>query len=150
MTSMKRQACIVVIGNTSFRRGPTLDGTTLTIQLQAAQAAIQDAGLRSSQIDAVCPYVSLSIAEEYAVHLGIRDLRYQSTAHVGGACPGASLANAVMAVTCGQADYALVPGGWYGFSGKKVRELVGDLYESDVELPRRRSMRWRRRRGRGM
>ncbi len=31
--------------------------------------------------------MSLSIAEEFAVHMGIRDLRYQATSHMGGACP---------------------------------------------------------------
>jgi acetyl-CoA acetyltransferase len=29
-----------------------------------------------------------------------------------------------MAVCSGQADYVLMPGGWYGYSGRKVRELV--------------------------
>lgn len=130
MGSIKNQACIVGIGNTPFRRSKEPDGTGLTIQLKAAQLAIADAGLEPRQIDGVCPYVSLSIAEEFAVHLGIRDLRYQATSHVGGACPGASLANAAMAVTTGQAEYVLMPGGWYGFSGKKVRELV----VSDVTL----------------
>lgn len=127
MASIKNQACIVGIGHTPYRRASVPDGTGLTIQLKAAEAAIADAGLTNHQIDAVLPYVSLSIAEEFAVHLGIRDLRYQATSHVGGACPGGSLANAAMAVTLGQAEYALIPGGWYGFSGKKVRELVADV-----------------------
>ena len=121
---------MVGIGNTPYTRGPRSDGSNLTLQLQAAELAIEDAGLTSEQIDGVLPYVSLGIAEEFAVHLGIRDLRYQATSHVGGACPGASLANAVMAVSTGLANYVLMLGGWYGYSGRKVRELV----ISDVSL----------------
>jgi acetyl-CoA acetyltransferase len=124
MFSIKDQACIVGIGHTPYSRGSDEEPNNLTIQLRAAEIAIEDAGLQSSQIDGVVPYVSLGIAEEFAVHLGIRDLRYQATSHVGGACPGASLTNAAMAVCSGQADYVLMPGGWYGYSGRKVRELV--------------------------
>jgi acetyl-CoA acetyltransferase len=124
MSSIKDQACIVGIGHTPYTRGSDQEPNNLTIQLRAAEIAIADAGLESSQIDGVVPYVSLGIAEEFAVHLGIRDLRYQATSHVGGACPGASLTNAAMAVCSGQADYVLMPGGWYGYSGRKVRELV--------------------------
>jgi acetyl-CoA acetyltransferase len=124
MLSLKDQACMVGIGNTPYTRGPRSDGSNLTLQLQAAELAIEDAGLNSNQIDGVLPYVSLGIAEEFAVHLGIRDLRYQATSHVGGACPGASLTNAVMAVSTGLANYVLMLGGWYGYSGRKVRELV--------------------------
>jgi acetyl-CoA acetyltransferase len=130
MAALKDQACIVGIGHTAYARGSEKTPDNFTIQLRAAEAAIADAGLESSQIDAVVPYVSLGIAEEFAVNLGVRDLRYQATSHVGGACPGASLTNAVMAVCCGQADYVLMPGGWYGYSGRKVRELV----VSDVTL----------------
>ena len=90
MFSIKDQACIVGIGHTPYARGSDEEPDNLTIQLRASEAAIEDAGLASSQIDGVVPYVSLGIAEEFAVHLGIRDLRYQATSHVGGACPGAS------------------------------------------------------------
>lgn len=124
MSSIKEQACIVGIGQTPFTRGTDEEPNDFRLQLRAAEAAIEDAGLESGQIDGVCPYVSLGIAEDFAVHLGIRDLRYQATSHVGGACPGASLANAAMAVSAGLANYVLMPGGWYGYSGRKVREVV--------------------------
>lgn len=74
MISLKDQACIVGIGQTRYRRGPDMDGTNLTIQLQACEAALADAGLRSQQINGVIPYMNLGIAEELAVNLGIKDL----------------------------------------------------------------------------
>jgi len=101
MSSLKDQACIVGVGQTPFTRGSDEEPDDFRLQLRASEAAIEDAGLESQQIDAVLPFVSLGIAEEFAVHLGIRDLRYQATSHVGGACPGASLANAAMAVSAG-------------------------------------------------
>ncbi len=124
MGSFKNQACIVGIGQTKYSRGPGTGKTDLSLQLEASIAALDDAGLQRSDIDGVLPFVCLGIAEEFAVHLGIEDLRYQSTSHLGGAAPGASLANAAMAVTAGLADTILIPGGWYGFSGRRVREVV--------------------------
>ncbi|TAK52151.1 MAG: transporter [Gammaproteobacteria bacterium] len=125
MTTLRDRACIVGIGRTPYTRGPLPEGANnLTLQLQAAVAAIADAGLRNRDIDAILPFVSLGNAEDFAVNLGIEDLRYQATSHLGGACPGASLLNAAMAVSCGIADYVLIPGGWYGYSGRRVREVV--------------------------
>lgn len=122
---LRDRACIVGIGCTSYTRGPLPEGkNNLTLQLEASVSAIADAGLRNGDIDGILPFVGLGIAEDFAVNLGVEDLRYQATSHLGGACPGASLLNAVMAVTCGVANYILVPGGWYGFSGRRVREVV--------------------------
>jgi acetyl-CoA acetyltransferase len=125
MASLKDKACIVGIGRTPYTRGPLPEGrNNLTLQLEASVAAIADAGLSNKQIDGILPFVSLGIAEDFAVNLGVEDLKYQATSHLGGACPGASLLNAVMAVTCGIANYVLVPGGWYGYSGRRIREVV--------------------------
>ncbi len=124
MESLKDKACIVGIGQTPYRRCKVPDGTNLTLQLQAAEAAIADAGLKNKDIDAILPFFGLDIAEAFAVNLGIEDLRYQATSHLGGAAPGASLWNAAMAVHSGVANYVLIPGGWYGYSGRRVRQVV--------------------------
>lgn len=124
MRSLRDEACIVGIGQTPYTRSPQMDGTNLTLQLRACEAAIADAGLHASQIDAILPFPSLAIAEEFAVHLGITDLRYQTTAHLGGAAPGAAIATAAMAVATGVATHVLVPGGWHGYAGPRVREVV--------------------------
>ncbi|MBW2289861.1 MAG: transporter [Deltaproteobacteria bacterium] len=125
MSALQGKACIVGIGNTPYRRGT--DGpvdTSLRIELEACEAAIADAGLRPSDIDGILPFYGLSIAEVLAVNLGVEDLKYQATSHVGGAGPGASLANAAMAVEAGLASHVLIPGGWYGFSGRRVRQII--------------------------
>jgi acetyl-CoA acetyltransferase len=126
VTSLKDKTCIIGIGQTPYTRGKEkeVDGTNLTIQLKACEAAIADAGLANKQVDGILPFASLNIAEDFAVHLGIQDLRYQATLHVGGAAPGSSIATAAMAVNAGMCTYALIPGGWYGYSGRRVREVV--------------------------
>jgi acetyl-CoA acetyltransferase len=126
MTALQGETCIVGIGATPFRRGGTDDdpSSNLTIELQACELAIKDAGLKNQDIDGITPFFGISLAEELAVNLGIRDLSYQATSHVGGAGPGASLANAANAVVSGMAKHVVIPGGWYGYSGRRVRQIV--------------------------
>ena len=124
MSSLRGQACIVGIGHTEYRRAKEPEGTNLTLELRAAQAAIADAGLRTRDVDGILPFFGLDIAEEFAVHLGIADLRFQMTSHLGGAAPGASIATAAMAVSSGIASHVLIPGGWWGYAGRRVREVV--------------------------
>ena len=124
MSGLRAQACIAGIGHTEYTRAKAPAGTNLTLELRAARSAIDDAGLRAGEIDAILPFFGLDLAEELAVHLGIADLRFQMTSHLGGAAPGASIAVAALAVTSGIAKHVLVPGGWWGYAGRRVREVV--------------------------
>ncbi len=125
MSALQNEACIVGIGQTPFLRGTDDDcSSSLRVELQACEAAIKDAGLSNKDIDGILPFYGLSIAEDLAVNLGVRDLAYQATSHVGGAGPGASVANAANAVVAGLANYVIIPGGWYGYSGRRVRQIV--------------------------
>jgi len=96
----------------------------LSLQLQAAVRAVEDAGLRIKQIDGLMPFPGLSTAEELAANLGIENLRFAATVHMGGAAPVASLQSAAMAVAAGVADYVLLPAGWAAYSGRRAREWV--------------------------
>lgn len=96
----------------------------LGVQLQAAVRAIEDAGLTNKQIDGVMPFPNLGTAEEFAVNLGIENLRYAATLHMGGAAPVASLQGAAMAVAAGIADYVLIPAGWNAYSGRRAQDTV--------------------------
>lgn len=116
------QACIVGIGETVYCRKPGSGLSQMALQLKAALAAIADAGLKASQIDGIMPFPNLGKAEALAANLGCADLRFAATINMGGAAPVASLCMAGMAVSSGAADYVLVPGGWNGYSGERVRE----------------------------
>ncbi len=121
---VKDKACIVGIGQTPFCRKPGSGLSELALQLKAATAALDDAGLRGRQIDGIMPFPNLGKAESFAANLGCANLRFAATLHIGGAAPVASLHTAAIMVTAGAADYVLVVGGWNGFSGSRVRETT--------------------------
>jgi acetyl-CoA acetyltransferase len=122
--SVKDQACIVGIGETDYCRKPGSGMTQLGIQLKASMNAIAEAGLSPSRIDGIMPFPNVGNAEELAANLGCANLRYAATIHMGGAAPVASLQAAAAAVVAGMADYVLLPAGWNGYSGARVRQTV--------------------------
>ena len=121
---MKDRACIVGIGETAYVRKPGSGLSQLGLQLQAAVRAIEDAGLRPREIDGLLPFPTLGSAEELAANLGCESLRFAATLHMGGAAPVASLQAAAAAVSTGVARHVLIPAGWNGYSGTRVRETV--------------------------
>ncbi|MBD5802173.1 lipid-transfer protein [Azoarcus sp. Aa7] len=122
----KDKACIVGIGETPFCRKPGSGLSEMGIQLKAAVAALEDAGLKAAQIDGILPFPNVGKAEAFAASLGCENLRFAATLHMGGAAPVGSLRMAAMAVTSGAADYVMVPGGWNGYSGARVRETAAN------------------------
>ena len=121
---MKSQACIVGIGQTDYCRAPGSGMSQIGLQLQASTRAVADAGLKPASIDGIMPFPNLANAEEIAANLGCANLRFAATVHTGGAAPVASLNIAAAAVTSGMASYVLLPAGWNGYSGVRVRQTV--------------------------
>lgn len=130
---MKPQACIVGIGETDYCRKPGSKMSRLKLQLKASSQALADAGLSPVFIDGIMPFPNLGKAEEFAANLGCENLRFAVTINMGGAAPVASLEAAAAAVTEGLANYVLLPAGWNGYSGARVRETVSD--EAITSLP---------------
>ena len=121
MHSLKDQACIVGVGETDFTRGS--GRTDLSLMLEASMNAIKDAGLTPHDIDGIIPPPLPSTAEHFAANLGVEDLRYSVTVHMGGASPVTSIQSAAMAVASGVAKNVLIPLGWNGYSGMRVRNM---------------------------
>jgi acetyl-CoA acetyltransferase len=121
MYSLKDQACIVGVGETAYTRGS--GKTDLALMLEASMKAITDAGLTPHDIDGIIPPPLPSTAEHFAANLGVEDLRYSVTVHMGGASPVTSLQSAAMAIACGVAKNVLIPLGWNGYSAMRVRNL---------------------------
>lgn len=124
MINLKDQASIAGIGETKYVRKPGSGLSQLALQLQAAKAAADDAGLSLKDIDGLMPFPNLGNAEEFAANLGIENLRFAATVHTGGAAPLASVRIAAMAVCTGAADAVLIPAGWNGYSGARTRQTV--------------------------
>jgi 3-oxoacyl-[acyl-carrier-protein] synthase III len=80
--SLRDQAAIVGIGETDYVRGTKR--TAMDQMLEAAQKAIADAGLKPGDIDGIIPPPMYTIAEEVAASLGIEDVAFSTTMHMGG------------------------------------------------------------------
>src|SRR5579863_8473911 len=118
MNTIKDKACIVGVGESEFSRGTKKN--ELQLMLEASSNAIHDAGLSPHQIDGIIGPPIGAPAEHFAANLGIEDLRYAASVHMGGASSVAALQTAAMAVATGIANVVLVPIGWRGYSAMRV------------------------------
>lgn len=123
VSSLRDRACIAGIGETEYGRGgPVSEKSLLRLQLEAATRAIEDAGLRPKEIDAILPSQYGPAAEEIAANLGIEDLRYAATIQMGGASPVAGLQTAAMVIATSVATNVLIPAGFKFYSSRRAQD----------------------------
>lgn len=122
---MRARACAIAgIGNTAYTRGTSK--STLELHLEAALAALADAGLTPADVDGVLPSAAAGrCAEEFILNLGLRDLAFAPTAHLGGASLLSSVQNACLAIEAGVASCVLIPAGRRGYSGERISSGSG-------------------------
>jgi acetyl-CoA acetyltransferase len=145
---LSRQCAIVGIGNTAYTRGT--DRTTLELHLEASSRALADAGLNTADVDGVMPSATAGrCAEEFALNLGLRDLKFSTTVHMGGASLIASIQSACLAIAAGIASCVLVPAGRRGYSGERistgqavVEPVVADVNQFEVPYGNVAAAQW--------
>jgi acetyl-CoA acetyltransferase len=97
---------IVGIGATEFSKES--GRSDLQLAIEACEAAINDAGLKPSQIDGMVTFTQETNPEiEVARNLGIGELSFFSRIHHGGGAACGTIQQAVLAVNAGVADYVV-------------------------------------------
>ena len=127
--SLRNKAVIVGVGESDIGKMPHMTG--LGLNAQAAKRAIDDAGLKVSDIDGLL--TAYSFTEPYfmlgtvmAEYLGLKP-RFCASMSVGGASPAAMLHHAAMAVAQGQCNTVLVCAGENRATGMTRDEAVAAL-----------------------
>ena len=137
LRDLSDRACIVGVGQTDYSKAS--GRSVQTLALQAARAAIADAGLKPADIDAILPYVLGPTSDEMAAQLGISDLRYSSIIKMGGATFVACLETAALLIHNKIARNVLVFCARNGRSGTRVTGRVntipGQSFRRDFESP---------------
>jgi acetyl-CoA acetyltransferase len=115
-------AAIVGIAETDYVRGSPR--TSLEMMLTTAREAMADAGLGPGDVDGLIPPPGYTTFEELAANLGLAEVRYTTTIHMGGASSTATLQQAALAISAGIADAVLAVVGWKGYGAVKARDGV--------------------------
>ena len=100
---LKDKAAVAGIGATEFSKSS--GRSELRLACEAVQAAIEDAGLKPSDVDGMVTYSADTNPEiEIARSLGIGELSFFSRVHHGGGAACGTILQAAMAVATGVAD----------------------------------------------
>lgn len=131
-------AAIVGIGKTDFSKASGRSVTRLAVE--AALAALDDAGMKASDIDGLAPYMIGPSSEDMIACLGLPDIRFTTVAHLGGASPVANLRAAALAVETGQANAVMLFVARNGRSQARVaarvgQQVPGSAYREGLEHP---------------
>ena len=131
-TSIHNEAAVAGIGQTTYSKKSGV--SELSLATEAVRKAIDDAGLRPSDVDGLVSYTMDSSDEvEVARTVGIGDMTFWSKVNYGGGAAVGLVAHAAMAVATGMAKNVVVYRALNGRSGKRMGQGVsGEIISSDL------------------
>jgi acetyl-CoA acetyltransferase len=134
----EQHAIIAGVGQTDFSKAS--GRSVQQLALEAAFAALEDAGMKPADIDGLMPYKIGPTSEDLIAGLGLEDVRFTNVSHLGGASPVASLRTAAMAVRAGVANAVMIFVARNGRSGAKVAarlsaQVPGTSLREGLEQP---------------
>jgi acetyl-CoA acetyltransferase len=125
VANVKDKAVIVGVGNTKFSKDSGV--SELSLAAQAVKAALDDAGLKPTDLDGFATFTMDANDEiEVARTLGCGDLTFWGRSHYGGGAATGSLHQAVMAVSTGMAECVAVFRALNGRSGHRFSAGVSE------------------------
>ncbi len=135
--SLREKGAVTGVGETEYMRGT--DRTPLSLQHEASLRAIEDAGLKPTDIDGVIPYGHGAVAEDFVTNFGIPDLRFSATTPMGGASAVAAIQCAAAAISAGVCNHVLLSIGRTGYSGGRIGARVQQMPQfriiGEFEMP---------------
>lgn len=131
-TTLSNEAAVAGIGVTPFSKQSGV--SELSLAAQAISAAIDDAGIKPSEVDGLASYTLDSTDEiEVARAVGAGDLTFFSRMNYGGGAAVCLVHQAVMAVATGAAKNVVVWRAMNGRSGKRMGQgISGEITSSDI------------------
>ncbi|MDE2516715.1 MAG: hypothetical protein KGL12_11865 [Rhodospirillales bacterium] len=135
--SLRAKGAITGIGETAYLRGT--ERSALSLQMEAALAAIADAGISPRDIDGIIPYALGAVAEDFITNFAIPDLRFSAVTPMGGASAVAAIQAASAAIAAGICQHVLVTLGRTGYSGGRIGLRVAQMPQfrtiTEFEMP---------------
>lgn len=129
---VKDKAAIVGIGNTEFSKNS--GRSELQLSCEAVRAALDDAGLKPSDVDGMTTFTMDTTDEiELARAVGIGDITFYSRVPHGGGAATGLIHQAVMAIASGMCETVVCYRGLNGRSGHRFSEGVsGNIVTADA------------------
>jgi acetyl-CoA acetyltransferase len=115
-------AWVTGVGQTDYSRRS--NKSELALAVQAVKLSIEDAGISIRDVDGLITYQRLVPVEDVAASLGISDLRFAGTSHLGGASSVEGIMLAALALQAGVAQNIVVYCARNGSSGSRISERV--------------------------
>jgi acetyl-CoA acetyltransferase len=131
-------ASIVGVGSTDYSRRSGRSESRLAIE--AVCAALADAGLDPKTVDGIVCYPDSPPAEDLIAGLGLPDVRFTATSHLGGASSVASLQLAGAAISAGVATTVVCVFARNGSSRSRIHDRIdrlvpGQRFRQNLERP---------------